>query len=139
MLLSKRLHEVSHRVSRAGLHVSFSLGFHCKLSVQNLLHWHFLIKAAAGLHLIITLFSTPLSLFLHRCTDKKNFIINNNHIIHKHCSNGLHKSLMKVSFICVAHLLSSCPWPDTSDSGSTGSGSAGACLSGNPYCLDTCT
>ncbi len=67
-LLLTKLYEVSHRVVRAGLHVSLSLGFHCKFSVQYLLHWHFFIKAAARLHLIITPFPTPLPLILHRCT-----------------------------------------------------------------------
>lgn len=36
------------------------------------------------------------------------------------------------------HLLSSCPWPGISGSGSTGSDCAGACLSDSPCCLGRC-
>jgi len=47
------------------LHVGLGLGLDGQLGLQDLLHWHVLVGAAAGLHLALAPVLAPLPLLLH--------------------------------------------------------------------------
>lgn len=60
----------THRIGvqpHVRVHVCLSLGLHSQLRLQNLLHWHVLVGAARGLHLILVPVLAPLPLLLHGC------------------------------------------------------------------------
>lgn len=57
----------SHRVAGAAVAVRLGFGLHSQLSIQDLLHRHFLVETAGGFHFVLPPFLPTLPLFLNRC------------------------------------------------------------------------
>lgn len=68
--LDKQPLDLTHRVGRhaeVGLDVGLCFGLHRLLRLQDLLHWHVLVSAAGGLHLVLVLVLGSLALLLNSC------------------------------------------------------------------------
>lgn len=60
----------AHRVGvqpHVRVHVCLGLGLDSQLRLQDLLHWHVLVGAAGGLHLVLVPVLAPLPFLLHGC------------------------------------------------------------------------